>query len=327
MKPARRPKTRTEKNSPEKSPQKNLRRKNPSGEEAGAIIEVTPRLLRGWPLPQPDADADKTGRGRVLAVGGASEMPGVMILAATAALRSGAGTVQMAVGRSIAVALGIAVPEARVFALPETSSGAIAVSGAESIAGHANRVDAFLLGPGMIDTKGVIRLAEDLLPRINGPVVLLDAAALDALSERRDLLHRFDARAIVTPHEGEVKRILGIGGEAPLSDRPGTARQLCQELGAVVVLKGSETFIAAPGGELYRNRAGNSGLAISGSGDTLSGIIAGLAARGAEPVQAAVWGVYLHARAGERLAKRMGPLGYLPRELLAEIPALMAGLK
>ena len=94
-------------------------------------------------------------------------------------------------------------------------------------------------------------------------------------------------------------------------------------LRAVTVLKGAETFVS-DGKETYRNEAGNSGLATSGSGDTLTGLIAGLIARGAPALQAAVWGVYLHARAGDVLAKRLGPLGYLPRELLAEIPGLMA---
>jgi NAD(P)H-hydrate repair Nnr-like enzyme with NAD(P)H-hydrate dehydratase domain len=94
-----------------------------------------------------------------------------------------------------------------------------------------------------------------------------------------------------------------------------------------VILKGAVTHIAAPSGETYRNsQAGNVGLATSGSGDALAGIIAGLAARGADPLQAAVWGVYLHGSAGDRLARRGGPLGYLPRELLAEVPALLAEL-
>jgi len=91
-------------------------------------------------------------------------------------------------------------------------------------------------------------------------------------------------------------------------------------------LKGAETHIAGPSGEVYCNRSGNVGLATSGSGDTLSGIIAGLAARGADALQAAVWGVYLHGSAGDRLARRVGPLGFLARELLAEIPAVMFAL-
>ncbi|MBC8119156.1 MAG: NAD(P)H-hydrate dehydratase, partial [Burkholderiaceae bacterium] len=96
---------------------------------------------------------------------------------------------------------------------------------------------------------------------------------------------------------------------------------------AVVVLKGAVTFIAAPDGSLWRHAGGNVGLATSGSGDTLAGIIAGLAARGASIEQAAVWGVALHARAGERLAARSGPLGYLARDLSAEVPALMHALR
>ena len=92
------------------------------------------------------------------------------------------------------------------------------------------------------------------------------------------------------------------------------------------MLKGRETFVASPGGKVFVNRAGSVGLATSGSGDVLAGVIAGLVARGAEPARAAAWGVYLHALAGERLARRVGPLGFLARELPAEIPPLMAEL-
>lgn len=110
------------------------------------------------------------------------------------------------------------------------------------------------------------------------------------------------------------------------SDPIGTVQRAAQELGATVTLKGSTTYIAAQDGALFCNKTGNVGLATSGSGDTLAGIVAGLAARGASPIQAAAWGVHLHATAGERLAKRIGPLGFLARELLAEVPALMFSL-
>ncbi|HEX8853166.1 MAG TPA: ADP/ATP-dependent (S)-NAD(P)H-hydrate dehydratase, partial [Pyrinomonadaceae bacterium] len=109
-------------------------------------------------------------------------------------------------------------------------------------------------------------------------------------------------------------------------DRTGALRAAVARFQAVVILKGRETLISAPDSPIYRNRAGNVGLATSGSGDTLSGIVAGLAARGARPLAAAVWGVHLHARAGDRLARRMGRLGFLARELLAEIPPLMSEL-
>ena len=120
--------------------------------------------------------------------------------------------------------------------------------------------------------------------------------------------------------------MLGVEREAITREPAVTARRAAEQWGVVLTLKGRETFIAAPDGRIYCNTAGNVGLATSGSGDTLAGIIAGLAARGAEPLQAAVWGVYLHASAGDRLAERMGRLGFLARELLDEIPALMEAL-
>jgi len=110
-----------------------------------------------------------------------------------------------------------------------------------------------------------------------------------------------------------------------VEDRPlELAREFAARWGVVLVQKGAETHLAAPDGRAFRNCAGNVGLATGGSGDTLGGIIAGLAARGVEPLQAAAWGIYLHAAAGDRLAERIGPLGYLARELLPEIPSLLA---
>jgi NAD(P)H-hydrate repair Nnr-like enzyme with NAD(P)H-hydrate dehydratase domain len=118
----------------------------------------------------------------------------------------------------------------------------------------------------------------------------------------------------------------GVSRDEVLAAKEKIACEVAAKLGAVVALKGAETIIVAPDGEIYRNTAGNLGLGTSGSGDTLSGVIAGLAARGADALQAAVWGVHVHARAGEVLARRIAPLGYLARELLHEIPPLVAKL-
>ncbi|MDQ3650313.1 MAG: NAD(P)H-hydrate dehydratase [Acidobacteriota bacterium] len=291
-------------------------------------VVLSPSTLRRLPLPQPDADGDKEERGRVLIVGGAPEMPGAVILAATAALRAGAGKLQIATVRSIAPLVAANVPEARVFFLPETRSGCIAASAAKEIAALAAEVQAVLIGPGMIDEAAVTRLMKSLLPRIepDSSVIILDAAAMACLAEDSKLLHRLRGRTIITPHAGEMASILGISKDVVTREALRVARQSAIDLGAVVALKGRETFIAAPAGETFCNRAGNVGLATSGSGDTLSGIIAGLAARGADPLRAAVWGVHLHARAGDCLARRIGPLGFLARELLAEVPALMSKL-
>jgi hydroxyethylthiazole kinase-like uncharacterized protein yjeF len=253
-------------------------------------------------------------------------MPGAIILAATAALRAGAGKLRICTGRSIAQLVAAAVPEARVISLPETRAGGISASAASQIIENVEGAQSVLIGPGMIDESAIERLMKRVLPRIERATLILDAGALAFLSRAPQSLHEFHDRAAITPHAGEMASLRGIDKSAVASEPAIKAQEAARDLGAVVALKGRETFIAAPDGETYCNRAGNVGLATSGSGDTLGGIIAGLAARGAEPLHAAVWGVYLHARAGDRLAKRMGQLGFLARELLAEIPALMSEL-
>jgi hydroxyethylthiazole kinase-like uncharacterized protein yjeF len=283
--------------------------------------------LRRWPLPQPDKGGDKEERGRVLVVGGATEMPGAVILAATAALRAGAGKLQIATCRSIAQIVAAAVPEARVFALPETRGGAIAASASQEIIARGQEVQSILIGPGMIDERAVARLVQSVLPRIGRATVILDAAALSCFEESPQCLHKLDCKAVLTPHAGEMANLLGVSKAVITREPLATAQRAATNLHATVALKGAETYIAAYGNsKAYCNRAGNVGLATSGSGDTLSGIIAGLAARGAAPVQATVWGVYLHARAGDVLANRIGRLGFLARELLAEVPAVMSRL-
>jgi ADP-dependent NAD(P)H-hydrate dehydratase len=293
---------------------------------APAPTVITPEVLRAWPLPQPDEGGDEEERGRVLVVGGSVEMPGAVMLAATAALRAGAGKLRVATVRSVAAGMALAVPEARVFALPETEAGDLSPAAAEDLAARANAVDAVLFGPGMSDEQGAARLVRELAPRLERPALVLDAAALAGLAADDGLLSQVEGRVILTPHAGEMASMLGVERERITRDAARTARQAAARWGAVVALKGRETIIAAPDGQAYCNRAGNVGLATSGSGDTLAGVIAGLAARGAEPLQAAVWGVFLHACAGDRLAERMGQLGFLARELLAEIPPLMAEL-
>jgi hydroxyethylthiazole kinase-like uncharacterized protein yjeF len=263
----------------------------------------------------------------VLIVGGAPELPGALILAATAALRAGAGKLQIATGRSIAQAIGISVPEARVFALPETKAGGIAASAAAAIIERANDAQAILIGPGMIDEKAIVRLMLSLLPRLKGPTLVLDAGALSCLREEENCLHGLKGRVVMTPHAGEMAGLTGVDKKELQGEPVEMARRAARRWRAVVALKGAETFIAGPTeGKTYCNRAGNVGLATSGSGDILAGLIAGLAARGAQPLQAAAWGVYLHGRAGDRLARKVGRLGFLARELLTEIPRLMAEL-
>ena len=287
---------------------------------------MTSRLLRRWPLPQLDAAADKEERGRVLVVGGAPEMPGAVILAATAALRAGAGKLQIAAPHSIAQAVATTIPESLVIALPETKSGAVAAAATKQIIEKANEAQAVLIGPGMVDEKAVTRLMQNLLPQLERSTVIIDAAALACVKDDERIFQPLRGRVVLTPHAGEMAHMTGANKSAIMRGPCKAAQKAAESLRAIIALKGAETFIAAPHERVYCNRAGNSGLATSGSGDTLSGIIAGLAARGAAPLQAAVWGVHLHGVAGDKLAKRIGPIGFLARELLAEIPAVMSQL-
>jgi ADP-dependent NAD(P)H-hydrate dehydratase len=294
--------------------------------KTGNVFIINPKLLRRLRLPRPRKGGDKEERGRVLVVGGGPETPGAVILAATAALRAGAGKIQVATGRSNAPVVAASVPEARVFALPESRSGSLTKAAVERLETHLAEAQAVCIGPGMIEDAAVARFTEAALKHCRDVALVMDAGALCCLARSRRHLQAFGGRAVITPNADEMADIFGEDKEALLRDPAAAALRAATELRAVVVLKGRATFIASPEGKLYENRAGNVGLATSGSGDVLAGVIAGLAARGAEALTAAAWGVYLHARAGERLAGRVGPLGYLARELPAEIPALMSEL-
>ncbi len=293
--------------------------------DAGDITAITPDFLRGWPLPQADDGGDKNDRVSVLVVGGTVELPGAVILAATGALRAGAGKLQIATARSVAPLVAVTVPESRVFGLAESAEGGIDPATTPALAERVNAAQAALLGPGMMD-QSASRLMADLIPRVDDATLILDAGALLCLADKRQLLAHLDGKAIVTPHAGEMAEMLQADPGEIARNPAATARRAAAELRAVVALKGAETYIATPDGTTYCYRSENIGLATSGSGDTLSGVIAGLAARGAEPAQAAAWGVYLHGAAGARLAERLGQMGFLARELLAEIPPLMAQL-
>ena len=298
------------------------------GGPGGGALLITAALLRRMPLPEPDEGGSKEERGRVLVVAGSPQMPGAAILAATAALRAGAGKLQIATAESVARHVAAAVPEARVFALPDADEGSFNPAGVSGIAGYVREARAVLVGPGMCGGERIGRVTRALLPHIaNDATLVLDADALNALAGEPRLLAPLGGRAVLTPHATEMADITGLDEEEIKSDPLKTVRAAAGRFGAAVALKGRETFVAGPGvGEVYVNRAGNVGLATSGSGDTLAGLITGLAARGADPLAAAAWGVHTHALAGEALARRTGTLGYLARELPAEFPAVMSKL-
>lgn len=281
---------------------------------------VTPALLRAWPLPS--GKGGKEGRGRTLVVGGSAETPGGVLLAAEAALRCGAGKLQVATAASVATAVAVALPEAMVRALPETSAGAISGVGAGAAKDLAGAADAVLIGPGLTDPVESAAVVRALLDGLDAPVVL-DALALAAVTDDPGCVRELHGRAVLTPNPTELARALREADDVVEKDLAGAAVRLAGLTGAVVAVGGATSWVAAPKGRVWMDDGGAPGLGVSGAGDVRAGLVAGLLARGAEPAQAAVWGGHLHGRAGERLSGRLGPLGYLARELGPEVPSLL----
>jgi hydroxyethylthiazole kinase-like uncharacterized protein yjeF len=282
-------------------------------------------LLKQFPLPHHPDDGDKEERGRLLVIAGSRELAGAALLAGVGALRAGAGKLQIATAASIAIPLGVAVPEARVIGLEETEAGCIAEKEVERLIGWAAEAQAVLLGCGLQHGAPLDALLDELFRRRLDVPLVLDAAVLGSLAERAEGLKAWPGGSILLPHAGEMARLVGWEREQVADDPLRAARQAAETYGTVTLIKGQYSHIVAPNGDSYRFEGGGVGLATSGSGDTLAGIVGGLSARGADPLTATLWGVYLHGEAGRRLTKQMGRVGFLARDLLELIPGLMEG--
>ncbi|CAE6731051.1 NAD(P)H-hydrate dehydratase [Xanthomonas arboricola] len=275
---------------------------------------LTAAALRAMPLPAPGGDKEQ--RGRVLIVGGSMRVPGAVLLAGEAALRTGAGKLQIATAASVAPGMALAVPEALVLGLAQNRQGEI-VRGHRTLDGAMAACDAAVIGPGMASsattTAMVRRAAEQAVCTL-----VLDAGALS-----RGLRAPIGRPFVLTPHAGEMATLAG-DDKAAVEAAPGAyALKFAQKLRSVVIVKGADSFIAGPDGVVWMHRGGASGLGTSGSGDVLAGLIAGFAARGCDALTAALWGVFVHAAAGRQLAKRIGPVGFLARELGLEVPGIL----
>ncbi len=286
------------------------------------LVNLNRATLDALPLPALDGAGDKEVRGRVVVVAGSDEIPGAAILAAVSALRAGAGKLVIATHPSVAVQIGVAVPEARAIALHRSDTGGLAPAAASALRQAVQKADAVLIGPGLTDGDDVARLAHTVLgwcaDAARRPHVVLDAAAMAAALDRDASLP-----VLLTPHAGEMAHLSGVDKQTVLDESERVARDAAQRWAAVVALKGAVTHIGAPDGRCWRHEAHNPGLAMSGSGDTLAGMMIGLAARGATLEQAAAWAVVLHAQAGASLLARHGGIGFLARELPDQIPRLL----
>ena len=280
-------------------------------------------LLARFPLPHIPEDSDKEDRGRLLVIAGSRELAGAALLAGIAGLRAGAGKLQIATAESIAVQLAVAVPEARVIGCGETEEGCLAPDTIASLVKWASDAQAIAVGCGLQHGPSLEALLDALLASGLDRPLVLDAAVLGCLAPRARQLRAWKGGAALLPHGREMARLLECDPEQVAEDPLGSARRAAELYGAVALVKGSFSFIAAPDGRAFRFQGGGVGLATSGSGDVLAGIVGGLCARGADPLTATLWGVWLHGEAGRVLTEKVGRLGFLARELLDEIPRLM----
>jgi hydroxyethylthiazole kinase-like uncharacterized protein yjeF len=283
-------------------------------------VELDRALIEHFPLPK-QPDGDKSERGRLLVVAGQRSLPGAALLCATAAMRSGAGSLKIATVESIATHVGIAMPESRTIGLPEAGDGGFAEAAVARIAELADGVDAIIAGPGMLESSTCEAIAEALLK--TSAAVALDAGLLRSLPAA-DASTPSGPPPILLPHAGEMAALLGCEKEIVEADPVGCGLKCAERYGAVTLVKGATSHVVHPDGRVWVYRGGAPGLGVSGSGDALAGIVGGVLARGAGPLTALLWAVLLHGEAGEQLSRKVGPVGFLAREIPDEIPPLLS---
>ncbi|MBI4181225.1 MAG: NAD(P)H-hydrate dehydratase [Chloroflexi bacterium] len=295
--------------------------------------QVTTELITAdWArsvVPKRPLGANKGTFGRVLVVAGSINYIGAAYLACNGAMRVGAGLVTLATPASLQPILVSKLTEVTYLPLPESSPGIISPKAVSLIRQELSQYNVLLLGCGLGQSQSVIEFIKltlfDLPPE--RPALVLDADALNALAKIPNWWQQLAGDAILTPHPGEMARLAGLSVDEVQSDRAGIAKKVAQEWQKTVVLKGAYTVIATPDGQSRISPVANPGLASAGTGDVLSGVIAGLAAQGLSLFEAATCGVYLHAQAGEMVRDSLGDAGMLATDLLPVLPLAIKQLK
>ncbi|MDP9295405.1 MAG: NAD(P)H-hydrate dehydratase [Actinomycetota bacterium] len=287
-----------------------------------AVVEVADVASR---LPQREADTHKQASGVVMVVGGSRSMTGAVCLMAEAAARVGAGLVIVATPESVMPVVQGVVTEAVFLPLPETEEGTVSHAALDHLLQRMENADAAAIGPGMTTEAETQHLVRGFAAESPKPFVL-DADGIGAFAGRAGELSGRKSDAVLTPHLGEFERLSGLAAEDVTADRLGAVRHIARETGAALLLKGSRTVIASPEGEMRVNPTGTSVLATAGSGDVLTGMTAGLAARGLVPFEAATVAAYLHGVAGRIAGERTGE-GTTARDVLAAVPSAVTRVR
>jgi NAD(P)H-hydrate epimerase len=271
----------------------------------------------------PAADAHKNERGRLLIVAGSGRYPGAAILAARGAMRSGAGYVTLAVPQPVVGIAQAHLVAAPVVGLPSSRAKTFSSAAAQRVLDLASDYDSVVIGPGLTLADGAVALVREFVSRFDGPLVI-DADGLNALVDAAELITARTAPTVLTPHPGELARLLGVTPEEIQSDRVSFSARLASATCAVV-LKGAGTVVSG-GGRTVVTTSGSVALAAAGTGDVLAGMIGALLAGGAGPLEAGALGAHLHGRAGEHAAAALTPVCVNAEDVPDEIPVAMAEL-
>ncbi len=280
-------------------------------------IDYLPTLFDGKDLlsvlPKRHKNSYKGDFGKLLNVAGCSRMRGAAMLSTKAALRCGTGLVTLASPESVIGSVAIGIPEATYLPVSADRNGCISEAGGETILKNLAGKTAVSVGCGLAVTAATKTLVRKIIKEADCPIIL-DADGINCIADNIDIIRDAKNKLIITPHTGELARLLGNTTEAAAADRLTLAVNLAREYNIIIVAKGVPTFVVGDG-KVYAVPAGNPGLSKGGSGDVLTGVIAALCAQGVEPMKAAAAGVYIHGAAADEAAKEYSEIAMLPSDV------------
>ncbi|MFH1143504.1 MAG: NAD(P)H-hydrate dehydratase [Candidatus Eisenbacteria bacterium] len=294
-------------------------------EEVGLPLRLMTHEEAAALKPRRAPEAHKTKVGRVRVVGGSPGLTGAPCMAGMAAQRTGSGLITVALPVGLNQAVAAKLTEVMTLPCPETPTGGLSRRAEETLLDWVEKTDVWALGPGLGRDAESIALIRRLAGRFPGPVVI-DADGLRAFAGSDIPRREGSPHPVLTPHPGEMMRLLGAEGAAMTDPPYEVAARFAQSRRCVLILKGAPTVVAGPHGDVWVNPTGNSGLATGGSGDVLTGIVASLLGQGLGPLEAARLAVYVHGAAADRLAEQRGLVGASPPDLVSVLPETMPDL-
>lgn len=288
-------------------------------DRCNCVMSTSDEFVEENPIVPRKISAHKGTNGTLLMMCGSYGMAGAAVLSGGAALRTGVGLVKAAVPKSIYPIVSQALTEAVFVPIDQTDDGKMSFDGYEKVISHSiESCDAVLIGCGLGVNENTVRIVSNVIKNSTKPVVL-DADGINSVCMNIDVLRDSAASVVLTPHPGEMARLAGTDILSVQRDRYGTAKKFAEEYGVTLVLKGANTLIATPEGNVYVNRTGNNGMAKGGSGDVLAGMLGSFLAQGMSPKKAAVYAVYYHGFAGDKCAEKYSKRAMLPSDIVEEL--------